>query len=380
MALTTCVSLAFSQAKPEAPFSVSENLFDQKNTDTLGLSYPDGIETITVFKAGETGDKFCNGVVLAEFNGKLYCQWQSSEKDEDAADTKVVYSVSEDGGKTWGEPMVLAKTIPNGYRSSGGWWTDGKQLVAYINEWPDKIKPRGGRTLFTVTKDGKKWSALKPVMMKNGKPLEGIFEQDPHALSDGRIICAAHFQPGLFISPIYTDDPTGTKGWVRAKFNSTDAKSGTSVEMEPSWFCNSDGNPVMIFRDQQSSFLKLAAISTDRGETWTEAVPTNMPDARTKQSAGNLPDGTAFLAGNPVDNKLRSPLAITLSADGKTFDRAFLLRNTNSDPEVVYAGKAKRKGFHYPKSLVSNGWLYVAYTTNKELVEITRIPLKSLSR
>ncbi len=376
LALSSFIALVSASA--DAPFSARENLFDQKNTDTLGLDYPDGLETVTVFKAGESGDKFANGVVLIPFNGKLYCQWQSSEKDEDAPDTKVVYSVSSDDGKTWSKPSVLAKTIPDGYRSSGGWWTDGKQLVAFINEWPDKIKPRGGRTLFMTSTDGKKWSKLKPLMMKNGKPLDAIFEQDPHALPDGRIICAAHFQPGLFVSPIYTDDPSGTKGWVRSEFKSNDSGSNTSSEMEPSWFYNEDKNPVMIFRDQDSSFLKLASISTDRGESWTLSEKTNFPDARTKQSAGNLPDDTAYIVGNPVDNKLRSPLAVVLSKDGKTFDRAFLLRSTSSDLEVVYAGKAKRKGFHYPKSIVHNGYLYAAYTTNKELVEITRVPLESL--
>ena len=33
---------------------------------------------------------------------------------------------------------------------------------------------------------------------------------------------------------------------------------------------------------------------------------------------------------------------------------------------------------HYPKSIVWNGFLYVAYATNKEDVELTRVPLSSL--
>ena len=41
-------------------------------------------------------------------------------------------------------------------------------------------------------------------------------------------------------------------------------------------------------------------------------------------------------------------------------------------------GTAKRAGFHYPKSLVSGGYLYVAYCTNKEDVEYTRVPISSI--
>ncbi|MBQ7157862.1 MAG: exo-alpha-sialidase [Treponema sp.] len=364
-----CTALAFSQ-----PFSVADGLFNQSDKNTLGLSYPDGIETFTVFDAQEKGDHFCNGAVLASFKGVLYCQWQSSAKDEDAPDTKVVYAVSTDDGKTWSEPKVLAKSPKRGYRSSGGWHVTEDSLIAYINEWTEGLTPRGGFTYYTASKDGKKWSKLKPVKMADGSVMNGIFEQDPHALPDGRIIGAAHFQKGLYVCPIYTDNPSGTDGWKKGAFVSRNTGS-TSVEMEPSWFTNSDATLVMVFRDQNSSFVKLAATSTDRGETWSQVVATTMPDARTKQSAGNLPDGTAFFVGNPVSDTFRSPLALTLSTDGKHFDKAYLLRATSELPEIKYEGKAKRKGYHYPKSLVTDRYLYTAYTTGKELVQITRIPL-----
>jgi len=105
-----------------------------------------------------------------------------------------------------------------------------------------------------------------------------------------------------------------------------------------------------------------------------------MPDARTKQSAGNLPDGTAYFAGNPVTNKTRIPLVLTLSKDGRCFDQAYLLREGGSTmPTLRYSGSAKRAGYHYPKSLVADGYLYVAYALNKEDVQYTKIPLNSIS-
>ena len=132
----------------------------------------------------------------------------------------------------------------------------------------------------------------------DGTQLNGIFEQDPHVLSDGRIISAAHFQPGLHLCPIYTDDPTGRTGWKRGDFRYTD--NGTqSAELEPSFFQQHDGTLVMVARDQNGSFKTLAATSNDRGETWTKSVKTQMPDSRAKQCAGNLPDGTVYYVNNP---------------------------------------------------------------------------------
>lgn len=356
---------------------VKDGLLDQSNTDTLSLAYPEGLETVTVWKAEDEGDHYCNGVCIVKFKDKLYCQWQSSQTDEDAPDTHICYAVSSDGGKSWSDAKILPAAIDGGYCSSGGWYAAEDELVAYINFWPDDISPRGGFTYYVTSTDGENWSSPRQVTMADGTPLDAIFEQDPHVPANGRIVNAAHFQPGLMICPIYTDDKSGVSGWKKADFTPTD-KGETSREMEPSIFERANGTLAMIFRDQDSTYTKRAAYSKDNGETWSEVLETSVPDARTKQSGGNLSNGAAFMVGSPVDNKLRSPLAVLVSRDGEHFDNAYLLRSSESDPEVVYEGKAKRKGFHYAKSYVCDGNLYVGYATNKEAVEISIIPESSL--
>lgn len=104
------------------------------------------------------------------------------------------------------------------------------------------------------------------------------------------------------------------------------------------------------------------------------------PDSRAKQSAGNLPDGTAYMVNNPSGNKERFPLVITLSRDGFHFDKAFLLRSGGVDLQPQrFQGKYKRAGYSYPKSVIWGSYLYVSYATNKEDVEVTRIPISSLT-
>lgn len=378
--LCTLLAAGLAGCSEPGPFEVRPDLFDQAQPDTLGLEFAPGAGTFTIFRP-DTGDNaFNHGVVLLPFRGRLYAQWQTSLRDEDGSDTHVVFSSSADGER-WSPPAVLAGRWDEGIRTSGGWWTDGETLVAYINEWPAAADaPEQGVTTFRTSADGEQWSDVQLVLAADNNPVPGIFEQDPHALPDGRIISAFHVQPGLRVSPWYTDDPLGISGWTPGVMTNLPYEGSTSRAMEPSWFYRDDGAIVMVFRDQGSSFRKLASVSTDRGATWTTPTLTDMPDSRSKQSAGNLPDGTAFQVGNPTDNRRRIPLVVTLSADGHCFDTAWLLRSGGDDLQPLrYPGQYKRDGYSYPKSVVWGDYLYVGYATNKEDVEVTRVPLSSLS-
>lgn len=362
------------------PFQITSGLFNQSLTEDLGLSLATGTTTHTVYKPIASSDKYGNGVVLIGFKGALYCQWQSSAIHEDSTDTWVAYSKSSDG-ITWSAPAVLSAKRSDGITTSGGWWVHGDTLIAYINFWPAGLSPKGGEALYTSSTDGKTWSALQPVRMKDGTAMKGVMEQDPHFLANGRIVGAAHFQSGLIVSPIYTDDSSGVRGWTKAKYTNMGLLTNSSREIEPSLYQKKNGNVVMVFRDQSTStYVKVASQSTDNGASWSTVVATDYPDSRAKQSAGNLPDGTAYMVSNPVSNKTRVPLAIGLSTDGETFTKAYVLRQGGSDLQTkVYEGKAKTVGYSYPKSTVWNGNLYVGYATNKEDIEVTRIPLQSIA-
>jgi hypothetical protein len=372
---------ALAQAN-KIPYHISSGLFDSSKPDDLGLSAPADKETITIFRPSDSTQKFCLGAVLIPFKGYMYAQWQTSEKDEDTPDSWIAFSRSQDG-MNWSSPDPLVKKyFKKRMHTSGGWCTDGETLVAYVNIWQNDTNTRkGGNTEYITSQDGINWSDPQPVRDYYGNPIHGIIEQDMHALPGGRIITAFHEQAGLIVSPYYTDDPKGISGWKRGIMYNLPFKTETSRELEPGWFYRPDGKVVMVFRDQNNTFYQLASESSDRGVTWTTAAETNMPDSRAKQSAGNLPDGSAFLVNCPSGNKDRFPLVITLSRNGEIFDTACVLRKGGEDLQPLrYEGRFKRPGYHYPKSIVWNDYFYVSYTTNKEDVEITRVPLKSLMR
>lgn len=361
-----------------APFEVNP-LFDLSQPETLGLSFAENAKTITIFSPDENENKYNHGVVLLPFKGMLYAQWQSSSLDEDGEDTQVFYSRSTDG-REWTPPVALTEKWEGGIKTSGGWWNNGDTLVAFICVWPAENNPKGGHTEYRLSADGIRWGEPENLLNREGNPVMGIIEQDVKALPEGRLITAFHMQPGLTATPYFTDDPLGVSGWTAGKMQNMSTDKNMSREIEPSWFYRKDGDVVMIFRDQNSSFNKLASMSKDNGETWTTPVVVDTPDSRAKQSAGNLPDGTAFMVNNPSGNKNRFPLVVTLSKDGFLFDKAFLLRSGGQDLQPWrYAGKYKRAGYSYPKSVVWGDYLYVSYATNKEDVELTRVPISDLT-
>ena len=354
----------------QAPFGVAEGLFGRDSLSMDSFEEYPGAETFTVFRAEEGMDLYANGAVLTEFQGRFYCMWQASARDEDSPDTHLVYAVSDDA-QHWSRPMDLA----DAGCTSGGWWNAGDSLIVYVNVWPERLEPRGGEAWYRASVDGVEWSPMRPVRMADGRPLAGVLEQDPPRFGN-RIVGAAHFQPGLRVCPIFTDRPDGVTSWVKAAFEATPSKTQTR-ELEPSVFQRKDGALVMVFRDQANSFKKLAAVSHDRGETWSKAVETTFPDSRSKQCAGNLPDGTPFLIGNPGPGKDRSILMLATASDGRTFDKAWILRD--NPPERRFGGKAKTPGYSYPKAYVDADFLYVVYSVNKEEIAVTRLrwPIRS---
>ncbi len=347
---------------------VPQGLFDLGDTVTLGLARPPECERIVVHES----PGYVNNVLVTAFEGRYYCMWQSSERDEDTPDTRVVYATSADGVH-WEGPMDLAVPTDSTFVTPGGWLQSGETLTAVLNYICAPDRSKGGTAWFTSTRDGVAWTVPQPLRMADGRPLPGILEQDPLRLPDGRTVGAAHFRPGLRVNPVFTDDPAALTGWTEAAF-----PAGEGSPLEPSQYVTPDGKLVMFFRDQASSFAKLASISEDQGASWTPPMKTNIPDSRSKQCAGTLPDGRAFWVGNPTGSKSRLALALALSTDGYNFDKAFLLAGPSDLPPRRSEGRYKTLGYNYPKAVVLGDTLWISLSINKEDAVLYRVPLKSL--
>lgn len=349
--------------------SLSESLLDLGDTLTLGLKPYPGAERICVYAPG--GDRYVNNVLLCRFKGSYYCMWQSSRRDEDSPDTHVMYSRSTDGC-SWQEARLLAPATGSSFVSPGGWIQRGDSLAAVLNFVDAEDRSRGGVARCIVTHDGVSWSEVRSMLMSDGTPVDGIFEQDPMLLPGGRTVGAVHFRPGLQLCPVWSDAPSGLCGWTKGTF-----PAGEGKPLEPSQFRRPDGSLVLLMRDQASSFRKLASVSFDRGRSWTPTALTNIPDSRSKQCAGNLPDGTCFMVWNPAESKSRKALAIAFCGDGVVFDCAWLIAGPADLNPRHYDGKYKTLGYSYPKAFVDNDVLWISLSENKENVLLYRLPISA---
>lgn len=368
IALLMCV-LSCGSREVRLP-RVPDGLIELSDTVSLGIPRLPDAERILVHASDGPG--YVNNVLLTSFGGKYYCMWQSSLRDEDTPDTQVLYAISADG-RSWDVPSVLARPTDSTFVSPGGWIQRGDSLTAILNYVCAPDRSMGGTAWFTSTRDGRNWSAPQPVRMADGAPVQGIFEQDPLLLPGGRTVGAVHFRPELRVNPVYTDDPSALRGWKASIF-----PEGEGSPLEPSQYAAPDASLVMLFRDQASSFVKLASVSTDCGESWSAPAPTDIPDSRSKQCAGTLPDGRTFWVGNPTGNKSRRILVLTLSEDGYCFDKAFLLASPDDLPPKRHEGRYKTLGYNYPKATVIGTDLWISLSVNKEDAVLFRIPWEKL--
>ena len=369
--LLACLAACQTPA-PRVP-RVPEDLFDLADTVALGLQGLPGAELITVTRP--EGERYVNNVVLTGFRGELFCMWQESARDEDAPDSFVALSRSRDG-KHWSAPAPLAAPTDSTFASPGGWIQRGDSLCAVLNLICSPERAKGGTAWYIATKDGRDWSAPEPLRMADGSPMDGILEQDPLLLGNGRTVGAAHFRPGTQVAPICTDDPSGLRGWVRVPL-----AEGEGKPLEPSQYEAPDGRLVMSFRDQASSFRKLYSISEDKGSSWSAPALTNIPDSRSKQCSGTLPDGRTFWVGNPTGSKSRRILVLAVSRDGYLFDKAWVLATAADLPRQRFAGRYKTLGYSYPKAFVQpDGTLWISFSINKEDAAVIRIPPGTVPR
>ncbi len=355
-------------AVAESPFRVSDGLFDSARSD-LGLAPVRGEQTM-LYRAAEDGYKFCHHPNAVEFGDQLLVMWSTGHVDEDAAGQRIVFSNSSDG-RHWSEPAVLAEPSSGSVLVAAGFLVADDRLVAFYTTTPGGNFDAKTALFARTSADGQTWGEPHRIT-------SGFFIAAPRRLPSGRLILAGEHvgdrRSTARMRLLYTDQPDGLGGWREASIGPTDLK--VFGYTEPSPFLREDGTLVMAFRNYSGSLY--ASESSDEGATWTTPEPTGFPDSTARFATGRLPDGTTYLINNPMPESFdRSVLAIALSRDGVTFDRALSLRGEPTNGR--FDGRSKLDGWQYPDAIVWQEHLYVFYSINKEDVGVTRIALADLS-
>ena len=172
---------------------------------------------------------------------------------------------------------------------------------------------------------------------------------------------------------MYTTDRNGLTGWTDGAIALIDKKKQPN---EPSWFSRKDGTAVMVFRDDNRSNKFYVACSEDYGRSWTKPAMSGFEDCKSKHRDGNLPDGTCYIISNPSVEFDRNPLTISLSKDGRHFDKAFVLKNESQ--WLANDGRQLKGTYEYPSAVAWKDHFYVIYSAYKRDIGVSRFTLADL--
>jgi hypothetical protein len=334
---------------------------------------------------------------LVAFKGRIYAMWSNGRVDEDAPGQRVLYTSCDDFAR-WESPKVLLGPVQGKHSevvlTASGFHVAGDTLVAYVGRYEygkaqvDKGSRKPGDmghedTGFwaLTTTDGAKWSEPRPM----GIPV--VPNHPPQATRSGRLIISGN------ISYPYTDDRSGLTGWKmtgiypkemeNSVFDDSEGfwrvkdKMGWPVGLcEGSFFQKDDGSISMLLRS--GTPVLWMTESKDDGVTWSPPRETRFSDDRAKFHCGRLPDGRFYHVGNTRPGGGRNPLVLSLSDDGVTFGRHFII--ADKPHQARTPGLYKGGVYGYPHTLVYNGDFYVIVSVCKESVIVFRFPLSALSK
>ncbi len=357
---------------------------------------------------GRPGTGYNHQAQLTTHQGALVATWTLGIRDEEGPAEDMVFAVSEDQGKTWSPPKVIACAQPGRTAKtvevSSGLLSIGDAMVAFNGHWdraeggvePDGFRTRSNdpdnfldvRTEARVSRDGgTTWSA--PVVVAPN--LSNYMT--PFRTASGRLIL-----PGNLTFP-WTDDPMGLTGWHWAgvpgltdevkdnyfNMGALNAQAETGyLYNEACCYQLADGMLRMLFRNESDRGRLGVSESRDNGLTWSKPVLTDYSEVIARAHFGRLPDGRYFGMNCPrpryeqEGRRHRTPAVLALSVDGDVFDQHFLIGD-DAEGKARYEGLYKHGRYGYPYLHVDGEFGYVIYSVNKEDICVSRFRLEDLS-
>lgn len=321
------------------------------------------------------GCKWTLGVGLAWHKDRLYASYGFNRGDENTPTEEAHVRVSENGGKTWGGPVVMDRGEGNLGVSHGVFLSHGGKLWAFMGAFYDKFQRTHTRA-YLLSETSGEWE-------KRGVVVDGGFwpMQEPQRMADGNwIMSGARVDRG-------DGDQSATPAVAISR--GEDFTKWDLVVIPPApglgkiWGESTvivDGPRIANLSRYGKKALALLSVSEDFGRTWTPSAPSNLPMATSKPYAGVLSTGQRFLVCTTTSDTggRRSPLTIAVSRPGESlFRKVFLIRPS------VFAGTPgvsdAKADFSYPYAVEHEGKLYIGYTHKSHAAnELAVIPIESL--
>jgi hypothetical protein len=363
-------------------YSLAQSYIPRSTFDSTA-DYPRlQIERSMVY-APESEYMYSHHPYLTYYRGKYIAIWSNGLKDEDDPGQRVAISYSDDFNH-WTPARSLAEpemdeTGNKAILTAAGFYQSGEELIAYFGSY-SKLRTQT-RLMALKTSDGLTWS--DPLDLN----LPVIPNHAPVKLQSGRLIICANF------SFPYSDNSSGHSHWKMSGFYPQELgtvsdnpwsfwKISKGMDLpvslcEGSFYQTEDGIIHMLLRSAGATFAGYLWLteSKDDGLSWTRPVATGFPDNDHKFHFGRLADGRYYYVGCPVSfpRERRSPLVLSLSDDGQSFNRHYIIADS---PYMRRSeGRFKAGQYGYPSTFEKDGYLYIIVSRQKEGVEALRVKL-----
>jgi predicted neuraminidase len=304
-------------------------------------------------------------------NGDLLCAWFAGSY-EGSADVSVICSRLPKGAAAWTEPVMVSGDPHRSEQNPSLFLAPSGEVWAMYTAQLDRMEGKDNMQFTSVVRrqksldSGKTWGPYDVVF-----PEEGTFCRQPiQILSNGRWI---------FGNWICTDSASGLAGDPTAfRISDDQGQTWRTVDM-PKSHGRVHANVVELENGHLAAFMRSRAAdfiyrseSLDYGDTWSEPVPTPLPNNNSSISALKLQSGRIAIAYNPTCTPepkadeaawpgLRCPVAVALSEDGGlTFP---LIRHMELGEGYVGAeNSTNNRQYEYPYLMQgADGMLHLAY-------------------
>ena len=329
---------------------------------------------------------FSHNPHIIYFNGRFIAMWTAGRENEDDLGQSVHFSTSDDAEK-WSVPQPLYVSKKGIYSetiaAAANFYISNNTLYAYFSVL--EIKPEYLRSNGTLRPEGDctgemiLWSQNYYVSTTDG--LNWSEPQQTGACSSTQnVFCASNGREFMFIGASCRYNDTGSpNGWKITGANVQSAyDKGVGLVCEACGYMTDDRILRMLTRTD-TGYLFYAE-SLDNGLTWSDLYPTNFAVESSMCNAGRLPDGRYYIIANSEIKKTwdRIPLYIYVSEDGFNFNKRYIIRD-ETDYQLQQNGIAKGGNYAYPTTLIKDGYMYIIYSKQKEIIEVTKFDLSQIA-
>ncbi|WP_265518978.1 sialidase family protein [Nitratireductor luteus] len=331
------------------------------------------VDTYMIYSAPDIALRFNMNQFITFFDNQFIAIWTQGTNEGNSGN-HIVCSTSPDG-ITWAPVQDVTPVAETGWtEGSAGLWEREGELWALYRHAEVGTRPEGP-TYYgpSLALRGNRWNGsgwdqyqvicdnchldLQPIKLRTGK-----------WYATGR---DKHFRTQMILGDI--------GDWTRIIVPSPEGVLLNEATILPI----GDGSILSYeYRNEMdmNPRVLLRSFSTNDGGTISPPLPTNFRDAAGRRAVMRLSDGRYILSSNASVPWGRRKLMLSVSDDGLTYNRMYILRGEETHPKWGWEPPdppLHREGYQYPQFLERDGYLWVIYSRNKEDIEISRVELSA---